>query len=225
MMNEFNFYNISKYLKLYIKKNQSIIMKKISLLILFMTLGVLSFAQNSSLNIQFGTGTPYLYESNDPTVDIKYSSTLTFQSGWIYHPKDFYFDLHFNFQYLNSKINGLNWKTLNFIDGEISSFTTSLLLEKMTNNEKWNFGYSFGMGVTFENLIEDLNSRNKEERSFMTFTIEPIMAYDLSEKVTLRLSPKLLWFDPIKSFESPNHYYIGGEDITMLLQIGLNLKL
>ncbi len=59
----------------------------------------------------------------------------------------------------------------------------------------------------------------------MTFTIEPIISYNLSEKVSLRLSPKLLWFDPIKSFEYPEHYYIGGEDITILLQIGINMKL
>ncbi len=200
-------------------------MKKYRLLLLFLLLGVFSFAQNSSLNIQVGTGAPYLFESKDQTVDINYSSTFTFQSGWIYQPKDFYFDLHINLQYLNSKIKGTNWESFNLIDGEITSLTTSILLEKMTNNKKLNFGYSFGLGFTVENLIEDLNFRIKEERNFMTFTIEPIISYSLSEKVSLRLSPKLLWLDPIKSFESADHYYIGGEDITILLQVGINMKL
>ena len=184
-----------------------------------------SRAQSSSINIQAGSGLPYFFESHDETVDIGYSSTVALQSGWCYQPQDFYFAWRLNFQFVNSRINGDNWETTMPVKGEISSLTTSLLLEKMTSNPKWNVGYAFGFGYTFENYIEDLNLREGEQRNFLSVTAEPVISYRISEVTSLRFSPKLLWFDPIKSLGPKENWYIGGEDLSLLFQVGVNFRL
>lgn len=199
-------------------------MKKGFFLAFFLT-GIMCHSQKSSVVMQAGSGMSYFFESNDDNLNVKYSSTISTGVSWLYRPEDFYFDWNINMQYLSSLINGDNWENNIPLDGVINSLSVSLLLEKMTSNSRWNVGYAFGGGFTFESLIREKYLKVKEERSFLSVTIEPILSCKVSQRLTLRLSPKLLWFDPINSLGPNEEWTTAGEDLQVLFQMGLKVDL
>jgi hypothetical protein len=109
--------------------------------------------------------------------------------------------------------------------GEVTTVTTSLLLEHLKENKKLNLGYNFGFGLTRENYRTDSFRLNSSDvRNYMSITLSGLMSYKVSERSSIRLTPSLLWTDPINSFQSDN-WYNGREDISVLVQLGYTYKL
>ncbi|WP_417610942.1 hypothetical protein [Owenweeksia hongkongensis] len=189
-------------------------------------LSLLSKAQHFDVGFGLGTGASYIFENRDQSIDITYSAPFSSYASLKYTPQNSYFDLKLNFQYANSGIQGENWKTRKAIDGEVSSMTTSLMLEHLTGNQRWNFGYNFGFGYTTENYIENLEFRSQSEfRKYMSVTLSGVLAVNVSEKLSIQLIPVLFWSDPANSFRTSNHWYIAGEDLSFLAQIGFVYRL
>jgi hypothetical protein len=201
-------------------------MKTKFLLTILMGFSILGQAQNVEVGFGFGTGATYIFENQDKNVDVSYSAPFSNYAHITYSPEDSYFDLKMNFQYLNSGIEGKNWKTESPIKGEVSSFTSSLMLEHLTNNQTWNFGYNFGFGYTVENYIESFEFGTPSAyRRFMSATVSALLSANISERVSIQLSPSLLWSDPANSFRSSDNWKVAGEDLNFLTQLGFVYKL
>ena len=196
------------------------------LLTILLGVSFLGKSQNFDIGFGLGTGTSYIYENMDKTVDIKYSPSFSSYVDLKYSPISSYFDLKLNFQYINTGISGLNWESNAPINGEVSSFTSFILLEHLNVKKIWNFGYNLGFGYTTENYIELLDQRTQSEfRKFMSITISGLISIKISEKVSIQLIPSLLWTDPANTFRSSDKWYIAGEDLSFLTQVGFEYRL
>lgn len=119
-------------------------------------------------------------------VDLKYSKT------------DSYFGVKLKFQYLNAGIEGTNWKSNSTpINGDVTSLTTLILLEHLNNNDKWNFGYNFGLGYTSQKLRQNLSLFDQTVSSgYMSINASVILSKKINERLALQIEPTLLWTDP-----------------------------
>jgi hypothetical protein len=201
-------------------------MKSKILFALLLGFSLIGKSQSFDIGFGLGTGTSYIFESKDESVDIDYALPFSAFASLKYIPQSSYFDYKLNFQFINTGIVGRNWESGRPIDGEVSSFTTSLLLEHLNDNKTWNFGYNFGFGYTTENYIEDLDKRSLSYfRKFMSITISGLLSVKVSEKLSLQLIPSFIWTDPVNSFRSADKWYIAGEDLNFLAQIGISYRL
>ncbi len=189
-------------------------------------LPLFSSAQNIHLSYGLGTGSAYVFENIDQGVDIDYSLPFATYAGLKYSIPNAYFDVMLNFQYQNSGITGKSWKTGGSIEGEVSSFTSSVLLEHLEETKKWNFGYNFGLGYSNENYSPSLSySVQSELRNYLSFTLSGIMSYQLSENLQLQMVPSLFWSDVVNSLRSSDHWNIAREDLSFLGQLGISYRL
>ena len=99
------------------------------LLVILLGTSLLGKAQNFDIGFGLGTGTSYIIESMDESINTKYSLPFSSYVNLKYPPASSYFNLKLNFQYINTEITGLNWKYNTPINGEVSSLTSFLLLE------------------------------------------------------------------------------------------------
>jgi len=84
-----------------------------------------------------------------------------------------------------------------------------------------NFGYNFGLGYTKENYIEHLIQKTPAAtKEFMSIKISGLVSVKISEKIFIQLVPALLWTDPANSLRTPNKWYIAGEGLSFLTQLG-----
>ncbi|MDT0676711.1 hypothetical protein [Autumnicola musiva] len=203
-------------------------MKKITLLLTFV---LLSFtkgkAQTFELGFGIGSGTAYLVENLDDGIDIDYSTPLSSYVDLKYSKSDKYFGAKLRLQYLNAGIRGSNWKGLNYnINGEVTSLTTLILLEHLKCNSKWNSGYNFGLGYTNQTFKPDLvNSINNIESTYLSINISGILNRKINENFSFQIEPNLMWTDPINSLRNREKWQIAGEDISMLIQLGLTYRI
>ncbi|WP_196886841.1 hypothetical protein [Aureivirga sp. CE67] len=205
-------------------------MKKI-LFLCILFIGMISNLQSQEINFGtgFGTGAFYLVESNDSSVNLDYTRNISLYSEISYKKKGSYFGLKLKLQYLNSDIKGDDWtQFMSTIDGNISSFSSFLLLEHLNQNKKWNFGYNFGLGYTKERLQKYLHLTNTEniiEKNYASLSLGGIIDFKLNQKLSLQLSPSLQWADPISSIKTSYNWDIAGEDLHFLVQFGINYRL
>lgn len=204
-------------------------MKKIITHLTITILGLLLFtiqlkAQSLSAGFEFGTGSSYMGENFESGNQIDFRASMTTGLNLKYTPHDSYFGLRLNVLYVSTLFYGHGlWNSK--YDGEISTVTTSILLEHLNEYKKINFGYNLGFGITRENYSsQELWNRRSEVRNFMSISIGGILSYSLSERSNLNLSPSLLWTDPVNTFRT-NNWYSGGEDISALIQLGYTYKL
>ena len=203
-------------------------MRKITIVILFFLIATLEGkSQNLEVGFGLGTGSAYLFENNDSDVNIDYSAPFSSYMDLKYSKPDSYFGLKLKFQYLNAAIEGRNWKSSNEpIDGDVTSLTSMILLEHLKENKQWNFGYNFGFGYTHQEFRQDLiNSSPIVDRNFMSVNLSGIISSKLNENLALQLEPTLLWTDPVNSFRESDKWEIAGEDLSILMQIGIKYKI
>ncbi len=203
-------------------------MRKIIMIVFIILLATLEGkAQNLEVGFGLGTGSAYIFENTDSGIDIDYSLPFSSYLDIKYSKPDSYFGLKLKFQYLNSAIEGRNWKSSNEpINGEVTSLTSMILLEHLKEDNKWNFGYNFGLGYTHQEFRQDLlNFSPVVDRNFMSVNFSGIISSKLNDKLALQLEPTLLWTDPVGSFRESDKWQIAGEDLSILMQIGLKYKI
>ena len=168
-----------------------------------------------------------MFENADNNIDIDYSLPISSYLDLKYSKPDSYFGLKLKLQYLNSAIEGRNWKSSNEpIDGDVTSLTSMILLEHLKENSKWNFGYNFGFGYTHQEFRQDLiNLSPVVDRNFMSVSSSGIISSKLNNNLALQLEPTLLWTDLVGSFRESDKWQIGGEDVSILMQIGIKYKI
>ncbi len=102
------------------------------------------------------------------------------------------------------------------------------MLEHLNNTKRWNIGYNFGMGFTSEKYkvqgYEFEGYSYEDKRGFMSISAAGILSYKAGERSNIRLSPMVLWTDPINTFK-PNYWVPGGEDISFLVLLGFEYRL
>ena len=59
----------------------------------------------------------------------------------------------------------------------------------------------------------------------MSVNLSGIISSKLNENLTLQLEPTLLWTDPVNSFRESDKWEIAGEDLSILMQIGIKYKI
>lgn len=184
-------------------------------------------SQNVEVGFGLGTGAAYMIENGDRNVDIDYSLPFSSYLDLKYSRPDSYFGVKLKFQYLNAGIKGENWKSFNEpIDGDVTSLTSLILLEHLKEENKWNFGYNFGFGYTHQEFRQDLmNLSPGVESNFMSVNVSGIISSKLTEKLALQIEPTLLWTDPVGSFRHSDKWQIAGEDVSILIQIGVKYKI
>ncbi len=197
----------------------------IALIVLFASLEGKS--QNLEVGFGLGTGSAYMFENTDSGIDIDYSAPFSSYMDLKYSKPDSYFGLKLKFQYLNAGIEGKNWKSSNEpIDGDVTSLTSMILLEHLKEKNKWNFGYNFGFGYTHQEFRQDLiNLSPVVDRNFMSINFSGIISSKLNENLALQLEPTLLWTDPVSSLRESDKWEIAGEDLSILMQIGIKYKI
>lgn len=181
-------------------------------------------AQSLSAGFEFGTGSSYMGENFESGNQIDYNASITTGLNLKYTPTDAYFGLRFNVLYVSTRFTGNGTRNYTY-SGEVSTLTTSILLEHLNQTKKLNFGYNCGMGITKEDYsTQQLWNGRSDTRNFMSISIGGILSYSLSENSSLNLTPSLLWTDPVNTFR-PDHWYRGGEDISALIQLGYTYRL
>lgn len=201
-------------------------MKKI-ILYCFIFCSFSLYSQQFEVGISSGTGFAYLFENADNNVNINYHAPLVISSSLKYIPKNSNIGIKFTYQNLDAKMHGIDWQ-FGFNNGEIfqgsvENRTFILGIEYLKEVKKVNFGYHIGIGQTNERINFDERGTTKVENSFMVLNFGGLVQYAINDKVSLSFEPSLLWNDPIKSFS--NYYRLAGEDIHLLLQLGVRYKI
>ena len=182
------------------------------------------YAQSISTGFQFGIGSSYIVENIESGSQFNYEPSFTTGFNFKYTPNEAYFGVKLNLLYVSTTFNGLSFRNIPY-DGEVSSITTSLLLEHLNETKKWNWGYNFGMGITREDYATNSFFSNASGiRNFMSISVAGVLSYKISEQSSLTLTPTILWTDPINTFRF-NHWYRGGEDASVLFQFGYTYQL
>ena len=203
-------------------------MKNITLIALILLFASLEGkSQNLEVGFGLGSGSAYIFENADSNIDIDYSAPFSSYLDLKYSNTESYFGLKLKFQYLNSGIKGRNWKSSNErIDGDVTSLTSMILLEHLKEKNKWNFGYNFGFGYTHQEFRQDLiNLSPVVDRNFMSINFSGIISSELYENLALQLEPTLFWTDPVASLRESDKWQIAGEDLSILMQIGIKYKI
>tara|TARA_R110002050_G_scaffold20348_1_gene57614 strand:+ start:551 stop:1168 length:618 start_codon:yes stop_codon:yes gene_type:complete len=181
-------------------------------------------AQSLSTGIEMGAGASYIIEDHESGNQIDYGTSMTAGANFKFTPNESYFGIRVNLLYVSTLFTS---KTLigqtNY--GEVSTLTTSLLLEHLNQDKKLNLGYNFGMGYTREdyNTMKGIYS-NLSIRNYMSLSVSGILSYQVSNKSSIYLTPTLLWTDPVNTFR-PDNWYSGREDINVLVQLGYTYHL
>ena len=203
-------------------------MNKISLLIVALFLVSLEGkSQHFDVGFGVGSGAAYLVEANDNAVDISYTLPFSSYLDLKYTPAESYFGLKLRFQYLSAGIEGENWKNFNQpIDRDVSSLTTMLMLEHLKEDSTWNIGYQFGVGYTRQSFRQDLTDLSPVIESwYMSLAFSGLLSRKINDKFAVQLEPGLLWTDPVGSLRSSEQWQIAGEDLSVLVQLGVRYTL
>jgi hypothetical protein len=203
-------------------------MKKIALIIILV---LISFTEGKSQSFELGygvgSGTTYLIENSDNGINIDYSTPFSSYIDLKYYKPEKYFGIKLRFQYLNTGIKGRSWKGFSSdIDGEVTSLTTMILLEHLNSNKKWNLGYNFGIGYSNEKFKQDFNNGPYNvESNYMSINFSGILNKKINENFSFQIEPSLLWTDPVNSLRNRDKWQIAGEDISLLIQLGITYKI
>ncbi|MGB0807009.1 MAG: hypothetical protein ACPGRC_09980 [Salibacteraceae bacterium] len=188
------------------------------LTLLFLSLYISVYSQKLSVGFDFGAGASYLGEDIDNENYINFKPGFTSVIHLKYQPKEAYFGLKFNYQYISTVYEANYWNYPR--EGEITTSTTSLFLEHLNTEKKWALGYFFGMGLTREKIVTyDPYEKLSDVSNFMSIGFGGLLNHQINENSALKLTPLALWTDPINTFR-PNNYYRGREDISLYMTLG-----
>lgn len=183
-----------------------------------------SNAQSITTGFEAGVGSSYIVENYQSGSASDFYTSITTGVNFKLTPIDSYFGIRLNLLYVNTLFN-TQYNSTHFYSGEVSTITTSLLLEHLNETKKFNLGYNFGLGVTREEFSTSRNLVSESDiRNYMSVTLSGILSYRITEKSFITLTPVVFWTDPINSFRTYN-YYNAREDISALIQLGFTYKL
>lgn len=182
-------------------------------------------AQSFEIGAGAGTGAFYMIENADDNVNLSYTNEASIYVDLKYTFKDRNDGFKLRFQNMHVEINGTEYLSNVVLSGSVETFTTLLLYEFMPTEKNFNIGYNFGLGFTkqeyerFPSVIQFAPQDN-----YMSVAAGAITALKLNEKLFLRLETGLLWTDPINSFKGPANFQTAGEDLSLLVQLGLSYR-
>ena len=108
----------------------------------------------------------------------------------------------------------------------MSSLTTMLMLEHLKEDSTWNIGYQFGVGYTRQSFRQDLTDLSPVIESwYMSLAFSGLLSRKINDKFAVQLEPGLLWTDPVGSLRSSEQWQIAGEDLSVLVQLGVRYTL
>lgn len=181
-------------------------------------------AQSFSLGFEAGTGASYMGENASESNWYAFKPSMAMGVSLKYTPVDSYFGLRFNVLYVSTRFESKQEFSLGQYSGEISTVTTSLLLEHLNTDKRWNFGYNFGMGISRETYeTSGWPSDYNYIQNFMSISGGGIVAYKMGDKSRLNLNPSFLWTDPVNTLRK-DEWVRGREDISLLIQLGYTYK-
>lgn len=182
-------------------------------------------AQSLSMGFEAGTGASYLGEHYGANSSMNFKPSLLMGMHLKYTPTDAYFGIRLHVMNVSTRFYGDGTSYDEGYTGEIATLTTSLMLEHINTEKKWRLGYNFGMGITRENYDGiTWPGSYSYDRNFMSISGGGIVAFQMGNKSSLRLSPSFLWTDPINTLRK-EEWVQGREDISMLIQLGYTYKL
>lgn len=192
----------------------------------FLSLNTSLNAQKVAFNFGLGIGNSYMFE-NRQDEDYNYSSSGMTRMGLKFTGEDSYFGLkaefiyvstnyNFNYGYVDLGFDGYH----NYGGGNVSSYSTFLILDHINQKSDWRLGYSIGMGYTKE-VVSPAYGINMEEdtRKFTSMMFAPFLSIQAGKRSAFRLTPTLMWTDPINTFRK-DEWVRAGEDLHLLWSFG-----
>jgi hypothetical protein len=198
------------------------------LLISFIISFLYSNSQQLDISLNSGSGKSYIFESFDKNIRVHYSTPVIISPQITWTPKNKTWGIGLRFQNVQSGISGINWMENTYLDGNINSFTTSLLLQKLVQKNKVNLGYTFGIGITKEIMQPVFWGDYKRYLVYPSISLSGIAEYSLSKDWAFQIQPLLFWQDPYNSVRVLSHTKtasLAGEDLSAYLQIGIKYRL
>ena len=198
---------------------------KTKLTIFSLFISIFSFPQTFEFGAGLGTGSTYIVENSDKTVNVNYKTPTSIYTDLKYTPINSNFGILLRYQYTNTSVSGQKWFQFNQnFDANVNDNSLFLLLEYLKRSDrKLNFGGNIGIGYTKQ--IIDFNSENETtESSFPSINLSGIIGYNLNSKLSLKLQPSFQFFDPINAMKT-EHYNFAKEDIHFLTLLGISYKL
>ena len=198
---------------------------KIKIIIFYLLISSLSFSQSLEVGAGVGTGSTYIVENSDKSVNINYKTPSSIYTDLKYIPSHSNIGVMLRYQYTNTSVNGQKWfevnQNFNAIVGDNSLF---LLIEYIkTNEQKVSFGGNAGLGYT-KQTINFTDENYSIENSFPSVNISGIVNYRFSNKFSIKLQPTFQFFDPISGMKI-KQYNFAKEDIHFLALLGVSYKL
>ena len=183
------------------------------------------FSQSFEFGVGLGTGSTYLIENSDNSVNIKYKTPSSIYTDFKYIPSNSNIGILLRYQYTNTSVNGEKWfdmnQNFNAIVGDNSVF---LLIEYLKiNQQKLSFGGNAGLGYT-KQTINFTDENYSIENSFPSVNISGIANYRFNEKFSIKLQPTFQFFDPISGIKI-KQYNFAKEDIHFFALLGVSYKL
>lgn len=169
-------------------------MKSLPFLLISLCFTLQMNAQSMHIGVGVGTGFAYVDEYLTSSIKVSYTPPLTSHVYLNFNPNEWYFDIKLQVLYLHTQISGTNWNAWSeeqTLNGHISSYTTSLRLERMTYKQGWNIGYHLGVGYT--NEFRKFN----EDQPLKTIGWDSMLfggnvAYSITQNWSFELNPTLL---------------------------------
>ena len=198
---------------------------KIKIIIFYLLISSLSFSQSLEVGAGVGTGSTYIVENSDKSVNINYKTPSSIYTDLKYIPSNSNIGVMLRYQYTNTSVNGQKWfevnQNFNAIVGDNSLF---LLIEYIkTNEQKVSFGGNAGLGYT-KQTINFTDENYSIENSFPSVNISGIVNYRFSNKFSIKLQPTFQFFDPISGMKI-KQYNFAKEDIHFFALLGVSYKL
>ncbi len=182
-------------------------------------------AQSFEIGAGAGTGAFYMIEEADNNVITAYDSPAALFFDVKYNFKDRIDGVKLRFQNTRVNIVGQDYQTAAPLNGYVTSFTTSLLYERLRADKTFNIGYHFGMGFTQQDFIQQKNtSLPVIESRFTSITGGVVYSLRLQENLRLNLNTDLLWTDPLNSLNGSENWQTAGEDLSLLIQLGVSYR-
>lgn len=185
----------------------------------------MSSAQNLEFGFGLGTGSTYLVENSDRSVNINYKTPVSVYTNLKYTLSDSPFGILLRYQYTNTSVNGQKWFENNQdFEAFVNDNSLFLLLEYLHKDEnKLNFGGNVGLGYTSQS-IDFRSESSKVHHSFPSVNISGVLKYKVNGRFSIRLEPGFQFFDPLNALKT-DQYNFAKEDIHFLTSLGISYKL
>ena len=184
-----------------------------------------AFSQSFEFGVGLATGSTYLIENSDSSVNINYKTPSSIYTDLKYIPNNSNVGILLRYQYTNTSVNGQKWfETNQNFNAIVADNSLILLLEYLkTNEQRLSFGGNAGLGFT-KQTINFTDENYSTENSFPSINISGIANYKFNNKFSIKLQPTFQFFDPISGMKIKQYNFVK-EDIHFLALLGVSYKL